>query len=102
MKELLLTLSIFGLLTIAILALAARALSAAMIRKIREESLTPRDLSALESAADELVQRINDAADAAISRLEAKEQKVRELLHAGDAVILSSSAVLDTRLSERA
>jgi len=100
MKELLLTLSIFGLLTIAILALAARALSAAMIRKIREESLTPRDLSALESAADELVQRMNDAADAAISRLEAKEKKVRELLRTGDAALLSSSDSSTTRFSE--
>ena len=98
MKEMLLTFLIFGLLTVGMLALAARALFAAMIRRIREESLTPQDLAALETAADELVRKIEEAADTAIARLEAKKREFGELPRNRDALILSSSNLLDDEM----
>ena len=101
MKELFLTLGVFGILTVGLLAFFMRLISRAVKRGIAEESLTPQDLLALQSAADELVRRIEEAADSAIARLEAKEREVGELPRNRDAVILSSSNLLDDEMEPK-
>ena len=102
MSELLLTIAIFGILAVGLFAFAVRRISGAVMRKVREDSLTPQDLSALEDAADELVRRIEEATNAAIARLEAKERELRELLQTRDVLIPFSSDPSKPGFSERA
>ena len=102
MSELLLTIAIFGILAVGLSAFAVRRISGALMRKVRDDSLTPQDLSALRDAADELVRRIEEATNASIARLEAKERELRELLQTRDVLILSSSDASESGFSERA
>ena len=90
MHELFLTVCVFSLLLTGLIAYFARAAFRAAMRRINTESLTPQDIAALHDAADDLVRRIDEAADAAIARLDAKEREVRELLETRDALILSA------------
>ncbi len=93
MKEILVTLGIFSLFVVGIIALAIKWVFGLTLNKIKSDSLTPEDILELRAAADELVKRINEAADNAISRIENREARLRELLSFTDSVILSPEAV---------
>ena len=74
LSELLPAIAVFSILTVAALALIGRTLLRALTQRIGRESLTPQDVLALQSAVDEMTGRIDEAADRAVARLEARER----------------------------